>query len=386
MSQQVIWWLNDNRSLVLNLAGLILLLVYYLLVWNRYGRDSRRGYIIPRYEPPDGLSPAVLRFVDRTGFDKEAASAAIINLAVKGFIIVDQSDGYSLERTNKSDLKDLPPGEQQLLRSLFSTRQRLVIDQENHKLLGRAIKKFSAYLQAEFQQANFRKNGGLMIPGILLTILVIVAGLLIKDELRPEVIFLAVWLSAWTFACYYLVLTRKWLSVLVFTLVEIMAIGFFVSIAPVEFLGTLFLFFVTNIVFYHLLQAPTRRGRKLMDEIEGFRTYLKVAQKDRLNLLNEPEKTPALYEKYLPYALALDVDQQWSEKFSRVLHAASTHNTGAYRPHWYYSHGNSGAFDTGMVTALATGLTGAIADASVAPGSSSSSGFGGGGSSGGGGW
>ncbi len=52
-----------------------------------------------------------------------------------------------------------------------------------------------------------------------------------------------------------------------------------------------------------------------MDEMEGFREYLKVAEEERLNLENPPEKTPELFEKFLPYALALNVEQEWSEKF-----------------------------------------------------------------------
>ena len=61
-----------------------------------------------------------------------------------------------------------------------------------------------------------------------------------------------------------------------------------------------------------------------MDKIEGFKLYLSVAEKDRLNLLNPPEKTPALFEKYLPFALALDVENAWSEQFAEVLAKAGT--------------------------------------------------------------
>ena len=59
-----------------------------------------------------------------------------------------------------------------------------------------------------------------------------------------------------------------------------------------------------------------------MDEIEGFREYLKVAEEERLNFENPPEKTPEIFEEFLPYALALDVEQEWSEKFDETLKAA----------------------------------------------------------------
>jgi len=47
-----------------------------------------------------------------------------------------------------------------------------------------------------------------------------------------------------------------------------------------------------------------------------------VAEEERLNFENPPEKTPEIFEEFLPYALALDVEQEWSEKFDETLKAA----------------------------------------------------------------
>ncbi len=71
------------------------------------------------------------------------------------------------------------------------------------------------------------------------------------------------------------------------------------------------------------LEGATPAGRKVMDEIEGFRQYLGVAEEDRLNYLHPPEKTPELFERYLPYAVALDVENRWAERFAGVLAAAA---------------------------------------------------------------
>ena len=67
-------------------------------------------------------------------------------------------------------------------------------------------------------------------------------------------------------------------------------------------------------------EGPATYGtRAIMDEIEGFKQYLSVAEKDRLNAFNMPRKTPELFEKYLPYALALGVENDWSEQFAETL-------------------------------------------------------------------
>ncbi|MGD8382251.1 MAG: DUF2207 domain-containing protein, partial [Syntrophobacterales bacterium] len=152
---------------------------------------------------------------------------------------------------------------------------------------------------------------------------------------------------------------------------------------------TIVVIIAINAIFYHLLKSPTLRGRKLMDEIEGFKLYLSVAEKERLNILNPPEKTPELFEKYLPYALALDVENEWSEQFAEVLAAASI--DGGYRPIWYTGNTWRSWNMGGFASSLGTSLPGAISSSSTAPGSSSGSGGGGssgggGGGGGGGGW
>ena len=203
-------------------------------------------------------------------------------------------------------------------------------------------------------------------------------------------------------ACYFLAVTvyekwraargggwMKWLGALGTTLFALPffageifgAVMFSIAVSVPAMLVLAAMGFV-NALFYHLLKAPTLSGRKIMDQIEGFKLYLSVAEKERLNLLNPPEKTPALFEKYLPYALALNVENAWSEQFAEVLAQAGT-ETQPYSPVWY-SGSSWDSFHTSRFTdSLGSSFAGAISSSSTAPGSSSGSG--GGGSSGGGG-
>ena len=74
-----------------------------------------------------------------------------------------------------------------------------------------------------------------------------------------------------------------------------------------------------TIIFAILLRAPTVQGRKVMDEIEGFKMYLDTAEKNRLNFVNEPPMTVDRFERILPYAIALGVEKPWSERFEGEL-------------------------------------------------------------------
>jgi uncharacterized membrane protein len=147
---------------------------------------------------------------------------------------------------------------------------------------------------------------------------------------------------------------------------------------------------VTTIFFAIIMKRPTMRGRKLLDEILGFKDYLEIAEKDELNLRNPPEKTPELFEAYLPFALALGVDQLWAEKFAAVLSSVREPGSTTYQPSWY-----NGSLNTmnlsGATSQLSSSLNTAISSSVAPPGSSSGGGGGGfsgggGGGGGGGGW
>ena len=206
-------------------------------------------------------------------------------------------------------------------------------------------------------------------------------------------------LTLWTVGCSFLAVFvyHRWVAargggfvkILVAIVVTLFAIPFvfgltqiglmFLAISPVAAVGFAGMVFA-NPLFYYLLKAPTLTGRGVMDQVEGFKLYLSVAEKERLNLLNPPERTPELFEKYLPYALALDVEVQWTEQFAQVLAAAEAAGT-AYTPVWYSGRSfYPGYAFTDFSSGLGSSFSGAIASSATAPGSSS--GFGGGGGGG----
>jgi uncharacterized membrane protein len=112
-----------------------------------------------------------------------------------------------------------------------------------------------------------------------------------------------------------------------------------------------------------------------------------------LNRINPPEQTPETFEKFLPYALALDVEQVWAEKFSGVLNVASqAPDSGAssigYTPSFYSGSNWNGAGGSFLASGFTDSFSSAISSSSSAPGASdggSGGGSGGGGGGGGGG-
>jgi uncharacterized membrane protein len=165
---------------------------------------------------------------------------------------------------------------------------------------------------------------------------------------------------------------------------EVIGIGVLTWAVSVIGVVMIILLIGTNVLFHHLLKAPTRAGRQLLDRVDGFKMFLSEVDGQRMNTLAPPGEIPELFERFLPYALALGVEHAWAAQFSHLLATAGAqgYEATSYSPSWY-----SGAFVASspaeFASSFSSSFSGAVSAASSPPGSSS--GGGGGGSSGGGG-
>ena len=248
-----------------------------------------------------------------------------------------------------------------------------------------------------------------MIPGLVVSLVIILA-IIVTAHRKDVAGLMSIWLSLWSIGTFALLFQTysAWKEVLlgdsslgdkggaVFsTLFSLPFVGGwifgFFALASATSVGGVFaliLILGINALFFHLLKAPTLKGRSIMDELDGFKMYLSVAEKERMNMFNPPEKTPELFEEYLPWALALDVEQEWTEQFSTILEQAGEEQSG-YSPTWYSSQ--RPFTSKSLASSLGSSLASTISSSSRAPGSSSGSGGGGfsgggGGGGGGGGW
>jgi len=142
--------------------------------------------------------------------------------------------------------------------------------------------------------------------------------------------------------------------------------------------------FITQFIFYKIMPAYNAQGRKLLDALLGFRMYLATAEEKRFNKLNQPERNLELFERFLPYAIALNCQHEWSQKFEALLKSAIADKS--YQPAYYSSNDmHENVSFSSISNSFSSSLSSTIASSSTAPSDSSSSGSDGGGSSGGGG-
>ncbi|MEJ8568386.1 DUF2207 domain-containing protein [Elongatibacter sediminis] len=349
--QKLHWFIRDNGAAIVLLLGLLAPLAWYYQAWDRVGRDPRGGIIIPRFKPPRGLSPAACRYVLDMAFNRNAFTAAIISLAVKGHVRIDEDGGGFLSKPDFTLTRTVPasagadtrptPGESAVLEALLpSAGARIEMDQENHQDFQSASTGLQAALKKEYQGRLFKLNLVHMVPPLAMSALAALIAAVFDGG--PAV----------------------WIPWVLLTL-------------------------ALHSLFIWLLRAPTPAGRRVMDEIEGLKMYLGTAERDRLNRMSSPQLTPEVFENFLPYAYALGVENAWCERFARELPEAP--EEAGYQPNWYSGRFRGVRALNHLGDDFSSSISSAIASASTAPGSSSGSGGGGfsgggGGGGGGGGW
>jgi len=401
-------WLADNGPPAVGGLVLLGLIGFYYFAWQRVGRDPRAGTVVPLFSPPDELSPAAVRYVTKMGSDNRAFAAALVDMGVKGHVrLVEEEGGWfssdktRIERLNSD--KPLTADEQLALSKLVEAGGSIVMEQKNHKEFSSAKKALDEVLKEKYEGKLFNKNWGWAIAGLLLFIvalwlvaasIVAAAGL----DIRLALVSLGAAMTAALLIAWVQTATSvgKCLATGMAVLFGALAVGtgapiLFQALATAWFLpfipALLALPLVISAFFW--IDAPTKEGRGVLDRIAGFKQYLSITERERLDRMNPPEDTPEIFERFLPYAIALGVENRWADRFAGVLAAAAAQGQQGFA--WYSgSHSpwdNPGRF----ASDVGSSLSNAISSASTAPGSSSGSGGGGfsgggGGGGGGGGW
>jgi len=377
------------------IISLLILAVFYFFTWRKVGKDPEKPVVIPTFNPPNGWSPAIIRYLYKKKYDEKAFTAAILSMAVKrSLVIAKDGSKYSLARTNNKT--KLTKEELTIHGSLFSSYAKLTVSNKYHSIFSRAFTKLRNYLTTEWNiKEYFKNNIGYSVLASLFTFLIII---LYTIFFGFDGLFVFMFTSIFSVVGIFIVVVgiktgsgcAKIFTILfglVFA-VPPLFIGLSAVLSSDIISGVFLAVLLAGFFLYmYLIKAPTQLGAETQAELEGFKMYLETAEENRLNLLMPPELTPQLFEAMLPYAVALDIENKWSEKFNKIL---AQYN---YSPEWY--DGDLSKFTyASFAGSLSSSFTSSFSSAKVDPTSSSSSSSGssswssgssGGGSSGGGG-
>jgi len=318
-------------------------------MWFWYGKDPKPGTIVTKYEPPRDLSPALMRYIWKQGFDERVVWSGLLNLVSRGLAVLEKKPDATYIRPVWPPKRKpaLPKEEFSLYDELATARGRKGV---RFSFLDDTMAKMAVRMAVTLRSTNqglwFVENRRVVLAGAALSALAL---LLTAKPVFPEqwVILLlpSVLIAVGSFYSYFLSqrifellrvgrehptlsVLKRLLLLLLLELPSACAVGFGAIFLGVEFgwvlLATAVLLTAVNLLFLYLMKAPTMQGRQLIDEIEGFRHFLCMVKRLPMDSPDAPAKRLGTYEEYLPYALALEVEQQWCDQTAAI--ASSDHN------------------------------------------------------------
>jgi len=296
-------YLRSNWPLFLPIGAFFLM---FWMWWTR-GRDPRLRPIAAQYEPPDKLTPGEVGTLIDNSVDMRDITASIVDLAVRSYLVIEEqkkdqllglthSKEYVFHlKKPRSEWNTLKPHEQELLDGFFSG--------------GNAGDSISlSDLHNRFYQN---------IPGIRNQIFASLVGngyyARRPDSVRSGYILFGV------VAAFILIWGGS-------------RIASRMGMAPLAFVIAGILTGAIICGFGWFMPARTQAGARALEGILGFEDFLNHVEADRFNRMI---KTPEMFERFLPFAMALGVEKNWSRAFQGIYTQPPQWYQGSYGPTFY---------------------------------------------------
>lgn len=380
-------FIAKNINYICGIVGLIIMSTYTIVTSIVAGKRIKFTPI-PTFNPPNGWSPADIRYLKNKTVDNKSVTATILSMAVKGSLSISQIKKKFILIAKEQTL-NLTSEELKVYTSLFSNSPRIEMSEANQRTLYKTDTILKCDIENRWKLSDYTKsNYKFKIIAVLLGCAIPISHAYFTEDPFIFMLFAAIAFLSVGIGISSLFFKKEipFGSFFFFGLIPIAIGGGLISILLTK--SPILLIFdipIMVILFVYLfrIKRDTEKGARVKADIEGFRMYLKTAEERRLNLLTPPEHTPELFEKLLPYAVALDLENEWNKKFISVLKAAN------YTPTWH-----KGVYSANFTNSLSRSFTKTYDRAKTPPSSSSSSSSGsrswssgssGGGSSGGGG-
>ena len=337
------WFGQDQRLL----AAPGLLFLFYLVAWLRIGPEPKPGPVVTRYEPPDGLSAAAVRYAMTTGSDGRTFAAVIAALAVRECLRVEPQDGkYNLSRlmSDRATEAKLAPEEKRVLLMLFEDQGVIELtpsmDQRNTAQNTRYVAAIQRELSKRLNGLYFTNHIEVIALGVLATFAAalwlaftaqgrdasgatffttwillagLITGLVFEMGFLPACKMATLSGTGWIRLLPGTAALAAFAAAIVYMLIELAK-----GVSP-KFSITLAALLLTNLVWGPQLKRRTPQGRQVLDQIAGFQLFLEKVEKDRLQRLNSAGEAPEMLDEHLPYAIALEVREAWGDHLAQTF-------------------------------------------------------------------
>lgn len=386
--EKIGYFFDDNKGVMIGLVCTAAIIIYCFITWCKVGKDPKKDIIIPRYNPPEGLSPAEVKFIDSMGNYNKVFESSILNLAVKGYLKIEneeekafgiKSNKMTLIKQEKTLENDISEDEKDIYKSLPQVAK-LEYSSSLQSKLATMQSGQRRFLKKNIDGNMYKKNIGLVAISVVMSIITLIISIAFSIGMTEDMLvvpFMSIWLSVWTAGIVTMFKGTNGfkscgliLFMIPFFIGEAVGIGVLMNSIGTGLALLILLLVIVNVIYAFLIKAYTKEGRRIKDEIEGFKLFIKTASEDEIK-----EQTPETFDKYFPYAYALGLENDWAKKFESVLESYN------YEPTWCTGMYVGSSFRaTAFTNSFSSSFNKGISSASVHP---SSSGGGSGFSSGG---
>ena len=355
-------WLDKMGLWFMNLIIIVPLYFYYITTWRKHGKDLPKPIAIPQFTPPNDMSPASVGMIHDESFDFSFISTSIINLAVKGFLRIEEVERKGVFSFGAKDYKliklkdaenDLPSEEAIVLNKLFAESNEVSLGGKYNSNVQKMMLSYQKDLLlqhkktlSEGQNLKFK-----ILPWVVLFIYIVLL-FYYGSKISLELFLNFALISIPIYVIMTLILTivgairkkkLKKRSIISFILALIMgAIGVFyyspshlLSATAIAFFVGAPLLLISHTLYLYLIERPSKEKLQLQAGIEGLKMYISLAEEKQIQYFNPPKVTPEVFEKLLPYAIALKIEKVWGDKFENTL-IQSMQSVDSYVPVWYY--------------------------------------------------
>jgi len=342
---QAIWFLRSNLIALLPLWAFIVMFVFW---WTK-GRDPKPGIsVAPMYEPPNGMTPAeVGTLIDDVVHPRDITST-LVDLAVKGYLKIEEKESRVLLFSHRDYLFHLLQPQSQW--GSLEPHERVML---NHMFNGSVTDVHLSDLKNQFYVA---------IPTMKNNILA---------ELKGKGMYSVDPESAHAYVAAGVLFTAA-----PFILAQVLGVASLLE-SPGLLIASGIIAVLIIFLFARIMPAKSLKGVRAKVEILGFQEFVNRVDADRLKRM-----PPDTFEKFLPYAMALGIENRWAKSFQGIMQTP---------PNWYVGATPYTAFNpiffAGSMHAMAMDAHQAFVAAPRASSTGSGwsgGGFGGGGFSGGG--
>lgn len=382
------------------------LTIYYITTWRKHGVDPPKPTVYPLFEVPENLSPASVGIIHKERYWNDLITSSFVSLAVKGYLKIEENATkgifgvFSSKKFSITKLKDpdesLPEEEKIILERLFRRNDVFMLEGKYSSTLKSMVDQYKTSIRGKHRKLINEGNNYkfLILPSIVILLFIIISLVIsIKTNSMNLTTFIFGGISFFPFLFFILFfisryLNWKWFLAILALVMLSLSIVLLIS-TPISqdnlniysVIGFIVFGLISLGLYQYYIKKPSKEKLRIQSLIEGFKMYLNTAETRQLQHFNPPEVTPEIFEKYLPYAIALDADEVWGQKFQDFLDKSAIEPSSTSMA--WYAGSNFNAMNFGHM--LSSNLSNSINTASTPPSSSSSGSFGGGFSGGGGG-